>query len=213
MITESLLIAFPNGQCTYAEFISHARGYLEAPLEMGYYLDRVILQLPMSKHDQPLDFRLFSTALSLALKTEDVNGRTGALHRMIAVTNPNRISSVAACQSDESDLDEIPVEDNVEGNKECAIPVSEVDVKSLLRFLVDTSQIPSEKLVVEGDKKYPFIAYVEATPERLLKSACTEIKLDYENDPPLLTAEHVHQILTSKAVCAWGSCAIRRRED
>ena len=39
----SLPVAFPTERATYPAFVAHAQGYLDAPLKMGHYLDRVVL--------------------------------------------------------------------------------------------------------------------------------------------------------------------------
>ena len=80
-------------------------------------------------------------------------------------------------------------------------------VADLVGFLRDTSQVPPEKLVREGEEKYPYQTYREATPMELVEKAVTQTKLPADVE---ITPDVLKEILVSRAVCAWGSCAKRR---
>lgn len=77
------------------------------------------------------------------------------------------------------------------------------DVKAMVGYLQDTSQLEPASQVVEAPTKYPTQQFVRGTPDQLV-----QWKGSYE-DPMDLSA--FSDILTSKAVCAWGECYNRKK--
>ena len=192
-ISRSLVVAFPGGRATYDEFGAHIQGYLDAPLVGRHLIDRAFLACvsnpaaaAKTADSDALDVRLLMTLLSLAMRTDTVEDRTTAMHCLLVSTGGGGGGGEARHE----------------------VAVERSAVAELVGFLRDTSQVPPEKLVREGDEKYPFQTYREATPAELVEKAVTEAKLPADVE---VTPEVLKEILVSRAVCAWGSCASRRR--
>jgi hypothetical protein len=163
----SLASSFPSREATYAEFVVHVQGYLEAPLKGGNYLDRVILERRRNTGNLGKeDLSLFMTMLLLALETEFIEDRARALFKLLTCLKSGT---------------------TVELN----------DVSAVIDYLFLTSQIPVEKKVIKAEKEYPVQTYEEATPQQLVSEALTELKLSPQDTKVLGEEEFVNLLLSN----------------
>jgi hypothetical protein len=182
-IASSLPSAFPTNKASYSDFVSHVQGYLEAPIKVGHYLDRIILErrTSSSPSNQEEDVRFLMTLLSLVMETETLEDRASVLFKMI--------SNFSQSESG--------------GN---ILKVSPDKVADIIEYLHLTNQLPIEKKVLKTAHEYPVQTYEVASAEDLLSEALIELKL---GDTHISEDDFVN-ILLSNAICAWGSCRPRR---
>lgn len=180
-IMKDVLEAFPEGQCTYADFIRVVRQTManlkgeNFSVELGHLLDRAALGV-MSKRgvssDQPRPLALWLTLLSLALNAP-VPERISLLYQVLQETSPQ--------------------EEN---------PVSLTRVYELVGYLQDTCQLVPDSQVVATDRKYPTQQYECGRPQQLVQ---------WPDEEDVLDVDAVASILRSKSVCAWGECYHKKK--
>lgn len=191
-LSESLSIAFPDGTATYEAFVDYVQGFLDAPLQLGYYVDRAVIKYRRVKGiggQEAMDTKVLMAILSMALNTDTMEDRVYAL----VTTETGEV---------------VPWDDefDVEVQRESAL--------GIIENLLSTDQIPANKLVAPTETKYPFQEYRRATADDLLLSALKDAKLAEKDatvvEATAFRAEVLCDLLLSDAICAWGSCAGNR---
>ncbi|TFJ81637.1 hypothetical protein NSK_006888 [Nannochloropsis salina CCMP1776] len=217
-VANELYMAFPGRKtASYPAFIrvvAHTLGRHQKRLQLGHYLDRVVLCLE-PEEGKEVDVLTFLCALSLSLNF-DVEERIGALHDAVTAADCGHAGSSSAGKGEEG-----------------ARKIHRRELEQLVAGLVATAQIPAEALVkADPERSYPFQAYQVASIEELVTKASTEGKAKHEKamkdavkaglEPPKppslgteqedkgagegLSARELIDVLSTKAICVWGEC-------
>lgn len=214
-VAAAVVAAFPERKASsyqaLIEVVAKVLGGHGKRLQMGHYLDRVVLctQPEEGREGREVDVLVFLCALSLSLNL-DVDERVAALFDTMLVLRGGLGGEGGGGYMDRRALEK------------------------LLGGLVATAQVPAEVLV-QPDKtmEYPFQSYKVASIEEIVDKAIVEGKERYEKrvkdakkagreppvPPPLageeggrpgdggrLSLEGLVQMLETKAICAWGEC-------
>lgn len=231
-IRDGAWTAFPSGRATYGQFMHVVAGVLAETgastsndagraltLEMGHLVDRVVVEALERRQQQPEDtpssreqqtsgyvgnhdeddddeslpLPFFFAALSLAL-TSTVSQRIEALYQVM--------------------LQPQPLPDDNQGKKSVA---TGVDAADMITHLQQTCQLVPEAQIVETASKIPYQTYRVGSGHELAdrarrgyggKKGSPGVTLEPEGD---VTLEDFCAMLTSRTVCAWGECYVKRR--
>lgn len=257
---ESVLLAFPDRAATYVDFVATVQLHLEAPLEAGHLLDRVVvaaLSRCVGGAAAADAEYLPGGGAEAGTKWED-HGDVGP-HRALAAKAAGLrgdASGGVACvaDADAATFDtgfllsafslavSAPVDDRFravhqllrdygDGDK-----ISLAECTKLVGWLLGTDQIPMDQRIVHEDSTYPQYVYHEATACELVQKAlrqCAHAKkpsslqwFEYfglgmlypgssgypgVSDAENVTEDELRDLLSTKAVCAWGECHRRGR--
>jgi len=197
-----------NG-CTYPKFMALVKAQFAKvtddgtnTVQLGHYLDRVVLNQPGYDDDKEYPLSFLFTVLSLALFSP-VEARLNLLYKVL------QLSSSAGSSP---------------GSSSAPSPLPAPIVYDFITVLRDTCQLPPESHPVEDGSPYPVQKYKTGTGEEILNSKLRDEKdadkaaqsrTLYGGVGDDVTEEMFKRIMRSKAVCAWGECyvGIRRRNN
>jgi len=192
--------AFPSKLLTYPAFLSFTRTHLitstadvTATIQLGHYLDRVMLSQPNYSDSTPYSLGFLFTILSLALYSS-VAERQELLYTVL----------------------------QHEANLQPTAPLPATTMEDFLQMLKDGCQLPPEVAAIECGDPYPFQNFKVVTGGELLNRLRDEQDTDkvaqsaalYGNCGEEVGMEVFRNVLKAKLVCAWGECykGIRRRD-
>jgi len=200
VICDKMFDAFPQGECTYTEFVAAVRGMVEGKfhkkLKHMHLLDRLVTGMsfvPGTGHD--------------AHDAHDCERRY-PLRRLLVAFN-TAINAPAAERI--TSLDRL-LKRSVD--RPSNLHVTTPEVEALLEDLARTWQIPHEKRTAEDkDKLYPVQGWrVNTAPEMVKKFRGNHTKeLAGMEDPDRFDLPTLEMMLKSGSVCVWGECYGRAR--
>jgi hypothetical protein len=139
-ICRSLSTAFPLGRAPYREFSDHVQGYLEPPLKLEHFLDRVIL----TRAAEDEDVRLLMTLLALSMETDTYEDRARSFFLMFSAGEGSNKEKIAT-----------------NGVSTIRKLLSKNEVADSIDYLHAIQQIPVEQKFIKTDREYPVQSYVE----------------------------------------------------
>lgn len=83
--------------------------------------------------------------------------------------------------------------------------ISKQDAVRLIRYLVNTDQVPAEKRVIETGVKWPVKTWRVKTPEEMVASyfEANKISTDMQDS---FDKDEFRKMLVSKSICVWAEC-------
>ena len=208
-LARSLPVAFPTERATYPAFVAHAQGYLDAPLKMGHYLDRVVLMRradakavrlgdgTIERGERDPSTPSSSPDIFKAVDDDDLNDKEQDVRFfmiLLALVLDSEyledhargifralIGARHAAVSFSSAATKDDEADAESRNADSRLSLQEVE--SAVSFLVDACQVPSERLVIKDEPNLPYTqSYKVASAAELVSEAFAEMKKARNDD-------------------------------
>ena len=195
-IAKSIIQTYDNRLLSYNDFIKYVIEYITKEeqkyginkLRSCHLLDRIVFKhLAINDNNNNDKDKLYQELI-------DLNFLLIALNITVKGLAEERIESLFAIINDNNDINT----NNMNNNSN----ISKEKVELLLKHLIDSCQIPSEKQVIETGVSYPLITYRKKTPSEIIKSYC-DINKYHKNT---FDINELQELLLSGTVCAWGEC-------
>jgi len=227
-IIKAILYKYSNRMISYNDFITfvtnhindHANGNSNSNgnginrLQSGHLLDRILLKYMKNNNNNndnddnddksdksdnmfevPLDVDFLLVMLSMTVQGS-AEDKIKSLYTIINTNTSNDIN--ASSSNDSNDSNSSSSNDSSSNDSE----ISKEKLEVLLKHLVDSCQIPSEKQVIETGVSYPLVTYRKKTPKEMIKSYCDVHKYDKAT----FNLQEIENLLLSGSICLLGEC-------
>nr|CCA21258.1 AlNc14C116G6546 [Albugo laibachii Nc14] len=201
LLCEDIFRSFPTRKATVKELDQFTASKLAEVcpngLQKAHHLERVLALIEKDASGK-VDIDAFLVALSLAVKGA-VEDRLRCIYKIATLADASLVTDNISERSSEDDPEEM------------SDIVSRSSVEKILGLLLLTSQIPSEKRVVQKDQANYFLKdYEVASPCALLQAAIQANEKQNDN-PRLQSAESISfeefsRLFRGKDICVWGEC-------
>ena len=202
-------------------------------IQLSYLLDRIVIALLQKKHQQEQEKKTkqqmilgdnqseYNDIYVNEINQVDDNGKLDLSLLLVAFslclnsTIRDRVEALFDIMVHKQEKQQ--QQNKKEGNISDTL-VNKKYIIEMIGYLQDTCQLVPDAQIITSETKYPVQQYRIGTPLELTNIGVTMKKddlsdgaLEEDVDRSLWTCDDFHQLLRSRAVCAWGECYVKKK--